>query len=341
MKIQLSRIVIVFLVALLSFGITHPLSAQEYIRHSDSCVPSELALPSGELYPNGIAWASDGTLYVGFVTSGRILRKRPGENWGLFFGGAEAVFAANSLRLDEKHGLLWGTSPDFLSSGQARPHRVFALDLTTGEIRRSLTLPGGGMPNDTFLTSDGIVYLTDTSSGAILRLRPKDKEFEVVYQDERLAGPSGIGAAGIVRTQDGTLIVNNFGTGKVYILDEVSRTPPELRELLLPRLIENPDGMGLAPDGSLVVLENAIQSGAGKILRIVDPLQPGPRNIEVLREGLESPVNLTITANGCALITESRIRHRLLPGHEADTPGRFRILEIPIGFTRFHDRNNH
>ncbi|HCF3395436.1 TPA: hypothetical protein NIB86_001767 [Pseudomonas aeruginosa] len=331
MKNQLSRIVAAFLAVIPSFGMIHPLSAQERAGHSDSCVAGELVLPSGELYPNGIAWLSDGTLYVGHVTSGRILRKRLGENWRLFFAGAEEVFAANSLRLDERHGLLWGTSPDFLPSGQVRPHRVFALDLATGEIRRSLTLPGGGMPNDTFVTSDGIVYLTDTSYGAILRLRPKDKKFDVVYQDERLTGPSRIGAAGIVRTQDGTLIVNNFGTGKIYILDEVSRKAPELRELLLPRLIENPDGMGLAPDGSLIVLENAIESGAGKILRIADPLLPGPRNIEVLRKGLESPVNLTITPNGCAFITESRIRHRLLPGHEEETPDRFRILQIPLG----------
>ncbi|MGH8452638.1 Vgb family protein [Pseudomonas sp.] len=340
MKIQLSSIAIACLTGLLTFGVTHPLSAQERIGRSDSCVPNELVLPSGEPYPNGIAWTSDGTLYVGFVTSGRILRKRPGESWKLFFGGADTVFAANSLRLDERHGLLWGTSPDFLPSGQARSHRVFALNLATGEISRSLTLPGGGMPNDIFVTPDGVVYVTDTTSGTILRLRSKDGGFEVVYRDERLASPTGIGAAGIVRTQDGTLIVNNFGTGKIYALNEGSRKTLQLRELSLPRLIENPDGMGLAPDGALIVLENAIQSGAGKILRIADPLQPGLRNIEVLREGLESPVNLTITANGCAFITESRIRHRLLPGHEADTPDRFRILEIPIGFTRFRDRNN-
>ena len=61
----------------------------------------------------------------------------------------------------------------------------------------------------------------------------------------------------------------------------------------LPRLIENPDGMGLAPDGALIVLENAIQSGGA------DPADPFPKaagmhRIEILREGMESPVNLTI-----------------------------------------------
>lgn len=62
----------------------------------------------------------------------------------------------------------------------------------------------------------------------------------------------------------------------------------------LPRLIENPDGMGLAPDGALIVLENAIQSGQGRILRIPSPKAAGMHRIEILREGMESPVNLTI-----------------------------------------------
>lgn len=61
----------------------------------------------------------------------------------------------------------------------------------------------------------------------------------------------------------------------------------------LPRLIENPDGMGLAPDGALIVLENAIQSGGGGSCGSF-PKAAGMHRIEILREGMESPVNLTI-----------------------------------------------
>ncbi len=98
----------------------------------------------------------------------------------------------------------------------------------------------------------------------------------------------------------------------------------------LPRTLENPDGMALAPDGSLIVLENAIRSGAGKVLRIAEPLAPGRRGIEVIREGLESPVNLTVTGQGCAYVSESRIRHRLLPGREGEVPARFLIHRLPL-----------
>ncbi|MCB2514758.1 hypothetical protein KQ720_15420, partial [Listeria monocytogenes] len=57
---------------------------------------------------------------------------------------------------------------------------------------------------------------------------------------------------------------------------------------------------------------------------------PGRRGIEVIREGLESPVNLPVTGQGCAEVSESRIRPRLLPGREGEVPARFLIPRLPL-----------
>lgn len=246
-----------------------------------------------------------------------------------FFAGSPAIFAATALRLDEPRGLLWGNSPDFLPAGRRRPHGVFALDLASGAVRRYLTLPGDGMGNDLAVAPDGTVYLSETRDGSLMRLRPGEPAFQVLLRDSRLAGPGGLGAAGIVRVDDDTLLVGNFGSGAIHVVEGVA-TRPRLREMELPRTLENPDGMALAPDGSLIVLENAIRSGAGKVLRIAEPLAPGRRGIEVIREGLESPVNLTVTGQGCAYVSESRIRHRLLPGREGEVPARFLIHRLPL-----------
>ncbi|HBO6305391.1 TPA: hypothetical protein L4741_004970, partial [Pseudomonas aeruginosa] len=173
------------------------------------------------------------------------------------------------------------------------------------------------------------VYLSETRDGSLMRLRPGEPAFQVLLRDSRLAGPGGLGAAGIVRVDDDTLLVGNFGSGAIHVVEGVA-TRPRLREMELPRTLENPDGMALAPDGSLIVLENAIRSGAGKVLRIAEPLAPGRRGIEVIREGLESPVNLTVTGQGCAYVSESRIRHRLLPGREGEVPARFLIHRLPL-----------
>ncbi|QJW57571.1 Virginiamycin B lyase [Serratia plymuthica] len=293
------------------------------------CVATSMTLPPGALYPNGIARASDGTLYVGLITSGRVLRKRPNQDWQTFFPGTDTVFASNALRLDERRGLLWGNSPDFLSAGKTRANRVYALNVADATLNRSLPLPEGEMGNDIVLGADGTVYLTETKGGGILRLRPDEAAFQTLYRDSRLTAPSGLGAAGIVILDDKRMAIANFGTGKLYTLS-YGDAQPVLSEILLPRTIENPDGMGLAPDGALIVLENGISSGQGRILRIAAPGAAGMHKIEIVREGMESPVNLDITPQGCALVTESRIRHRLLPGHETEVPDNFRVYQLPL-----------
>ncbi|MDW5501343.1 hypothetical protein R6Y99_16240 [Pseudomonas lundensis] len=323
------------LMALTLATVTPVVSAAVTVMPDATCASTSMTLPPGALYPNGIARASDGTLYVGLVTSGRILRKRPNENWETFFAGADTVYASTTLRLDEQRGLLWGNSPDFLPTGNTRPHRVFALNVSNATINRSLTLPEGGMGNDMVLAKDGTVYLTETKAGSIMRLRPGEANFQIIFRDKRLAGPNGIGAAGIVLIDDKVMAVANFGSGKLYTLSYGEKTP-RLSEILLPRTIENPDGMGMAPDGSLIVLENGIQSGQGRILRITDPSTTGVHQIEVIREGMESPVNLDITPQGCAFVSEARIRHRLLAGREAEVPDSFRIYQLQLPLTAAH-----
>lgn len=318
--------------ALLALAAAFTLSAPVQAAASADCTESSMTLPPGALYPNGIARATDGTLYVGLITSGNVLRKRPGQAWETFFPGADTVFASNALRLDERRGLLWGNSPDFLSGGKTRANRIYALNVADGTLNRSLALPAGEMGNDIVLGADGTVYVTETRGGGILRLRPGEAAFRTLYQDPQLAAPSGLGAAGIVLLDDRLMAVANFGTGKLYTLS-YNAPKPQLTEMRLPRLIENPDGMGLAPDGALIVLENGIQSGQGRILRIPSPKAAGTHRIEVLREGMESPVNLTITPQGCAFVSESRIRHRLLPGHETEVPDSFRLYQLPLPLT--------
>jgi hypothetical protein len=188
------------------------------------------------------------------------------------------------------------------------------------------------MGNDMVLAKDGTVYLTETKVGSIMRLRPNEANFQIIFRDQRLSGPNGIGAAGIVLIDDKVMAIANFGSGKLYTLSYGEETP-RLSEILLPRTIENPDGMGLAPDGSLIVLENGIKSGQGRILRIAAPSAAGMHSIEVIREGMESPVNLDITPQGCAFVSEARIRHRLLPGHEAEVPYSFRIYQLQLPLT--------
>lgn len=295
-----------------------------------------IQLPAGFQYPNGIAHTKHGTLYVGSVTSGQILRITPNGKTETFFTGTEEIFAATSLRLDERRSILWGASPDFLgvrgSDGKVtrRPHRIFALDTRTGKVLRVIPMPDGGFGNDLALDAEGGVYVTDSSRPRIYYLAPEATQLQVWAEDPQFRAQQ-IGLGGIARSLDGTLIVGMFSDGKLFKVTPQVQGKPLVEAIPLQRQLENPDGMQFAPDGSLLLTEGAIASGNGRLLRIQNILTPGstPKAIETLAAGLESPVNLTIAGQEI-YVTEARIRHRLLPGREAEVPDRFALRRFKL-----------
>lgn len=299
-------------------------------------------LPAGFQYPNGIAAASDGSLYVGSVTSGTILKISPAGEISPFFTGSEDVFAGTALRLDEKRGLLWGASPDFLGQRQPdggmtrRPHRIFALDIATVEVKKVILIPDGGFGNDLAIDDHGGVYVTDSARDRVLYLPPDADAFRVHVENPALGsngeGLARIGAAGIALSPDGkTLVVGVYGAGRLVRI-EGSGDTAHLRDIPVARPLENPDGFVFLADGSLLLTEGAAASGAGKVLLIPDVLAdtPGPRAVSVLADGLDMPVNLTLSPDGRrAFITESGLGHRFRAGGDPATPPQhFRVLPL-------------
>ncbi|MDM9385205.1 gluconolaconase [Chlorogloeopsis sp. ULAP01] len=308
-------------------------SVQSLAAPVDVLAPIELT--SNFQYPNGITRASNGTLYIGSVTSGQILRINPQGKIETFFAGNDEVFAANALRLDERRGILWGTSSDFLGvrtlNGETirRPHRIFAIDTRTGKILRVILMPDSGFGNDIALDEDGGVYVTDSSRPRIHYLAPGATQLQIWAEDKRFASKE-IGLAGIARKSDGTTIVGLFSAGEILKVIPQPQGGVKVEPILLVRKLENPDGMQFASDGRLLVIEGAINSGNGSLLRI-DVLSPGtqPKSIETLARGMESPVNLTVSDREI-WVTEARIRHRLLPGQEKQIPDRFFIRRFTL-----------
>lgn len=296
---------------------------------------NSIQLPPGFQYPNGIAHASDGTLYMGSVTRGQILRITPKGEVETFFPGTDEIFAATSLRLDQQRGVLWGASPDFLGVGSAngqvtrRPHRIFAIDTRTAKVLQVIPMPDEGFGNDIALDTRGGIYVTDSSRPRIYYLVPGATRLQVWAENEQLRSRQ-IGLSGIARSANGVLIVGMFSDGKLLSVTPQVQGKPLIKAIPLPRSLENPDGMQFAPDGSLLITEGAIASGNGRLLRIRNILDTGtPRAIETMASGLESPVNLTISGK-TIWVTESRIRHRLLPGKAAAAPDSFFVRRFTL-----------
>ncbi|WP_316429744.1 gluconolaconase [Leptolyngbya sp. NK1-12] len=294
-----------------------------------------IELPANFQYPNGIAHASDGTVYVGSITSGRILRISPNGDIETLFPGNDEVFAATSLRLDEPRGILWGSSPDFLGTrtpnGETvrRAPRVFAIDIRSGEVLRLVSMPEGGFSNDLAVDPEGGVYITDSTLACIHYLAPGATQLQTWAADERFQDDR-IGLGGIARRSDGVLIVGHYSNGSLFQVTPQPQGQPMVTAIPLERPLENPDGMQFAPDGSLILTEGAMTSGKGQLLRI-NVFAPGthPKSIETLASELKSPVNLTLVGTEI-WVTESQIRHRLIPEEEGNIPDRFFIRRFGL-----------
>lgn len=279
-----------------------------------------IALPPAAEWPNGIAFDRQGRLLVGAITAPVIARFEAGA-WTEKDIAAPGIFSVTSLTHDPARTLIWGTSPAFLEEDSDQRHGLYALDEMQLELVRFLRLPDDGFANDTEMAPDGRLLVTDSVNGRVLAYDWTRDAFETLAEDERLKPLSRVGAAGVTVDPQGRVYIANYETGELLVLvDGV------LRGIELPRTLENPDGLALARDGALLVAEGAVRSGNGRLLRIPDPAEPGQRPIDILREGLESPVNLTVGPDQAVYVTESRIRRRIGPNPTDADPSGFRVV---------------
>jgi len=282
----------------------------------------EITLPGKLVYPESITSTSDGTLIIGSLGHGNVLRVLPGksaaEEW--IKPGTGGLNGVLGVYADEKNKVLWVCSNNL--EGKGEPTSVKTFDLKSGAPKGTYPLPGeGSLCNDVAVGSDGTAYVADTRLASVLMLKVGAKSLEIAAKDPLLAGADGLAFG------DKTILyVNSVSANKLLRLDlGPDGKSKKIVELKLSRSIDRPDGMRALGTHQLLLAENS-----GK-MDIVTFDGPDKQNavIQTIKEGLESTPGVTAT-RGVAWIVEGKLNYRNDPALKDKDPGAFKMYAVPL-----------
>ena len=293
--------------------------------------PVSVAVPGDSVYPESIAAGADGTLYVSGLSSGGVYRIKPGasaaEEW--IKPGAFDTRSTFGVLVDEKAGLLLVCSNDASGIGVPGPSSVKGsflkgFDLTTGEGKLSVALPkDGSICNDFAIAADGSIFLTNTSSPQILRLKPGSKELDVWLESADFNQPKeGAGLDGIAFGTDGNLYVNTYTNGELYRVDVKDGAPGKITKLKTSRPLKFADGLRPVGEQTFIMAE-----GAGSIDRLT--VKGDEVNVETIKDGLAGPTSVARVGD-MYWVSEGQLSH-LFDAKSGPPKLPFRIVGVPAG----------
>lgn len=220
-----------------------------------------IPLPGTRVFPESIASARDGTLFVGSAGDGTIYRVAPGGPARAWLGseasGTRSVFG---VVVDDERGTLWAcTNAPLEGEGPGPALRSYALETgaATGHWRIAGETP---ICNDIALAADGSVFVTDTLGSRILRLAPGGAALESWYHDEEAL----FGVDGIAFEASGRMLLTNVIGNTLLALDMVDGRPGKLVTLEPSIPLGRPDSLRSLGDDRFLMTENE----AGRVTEV-------------------------------------------------------------------------
>src|SRR5579872_1237084 len=246
--------------AVLVFGVSFPVLPATPTFES-------IPIPGTKAFPESITSRSDGTLYVGRLGDGGIVRIKPHTHENAIFVQPGALGSRSILGVfaDEASNTLWACSNDLSvlgapATGSDTGSALKAFDLTTGIGKRSVSLPGThAFCNDITVDAKGSIYVTDSANPTILRLSPGATTFEVFAQDSEFSAPQsgGAGLDGIAFGSDGNLYVTTYTAGELLRVEVKDGKAGRITALSGDHRLGFPDALRNLGDNSFLLVEGA------------------------------------------------------------------------------------
>lgn len=237
--------------------------------------PVVLPLPA-DWYPESLAVAGDGSLYVGSWRQGAVVRVRPdtGRAEVVVPPASQGLSNAQGVLVDEARGALWVCSGDIgFTTVPATPSALKRYDLATGAPRGSFALPEEGYCNDLALDERGNLFVTDSRHPRVLRLASGATAL-AIWKDDPLLGSAAVfsdshgayvGLNGIAVDDAGAVIVSLVAAapGLLRIVPNADGSAGRATRIVAPRELKNVDALRALPHGRLVLFEsNAFGTGS-------------------------------------------------------------------------------
>ena len=294
--------------------------------------PASIALPGARAFPESITSTRDGTLFIGRLGQGGIVRANPRTGAAALFvaPGAAGSRSITGVFADEASKTLWACSNDLSalggpSGGRDRGAALKAFDLRTGAAKRSVPLPEPHpFCNDIAVDAGGAVYVTDSANPTVLRLPAGASRFEVFATNPQFAPPqpNSAGLDGIAFGGDGTLYVTTYAAGGFFRI-AVDKGRAGRMTKLQGKALVLPDGLRPLGRNSFLLIE-----GGGSLDR-VEVNGAGYRRTP-LRAGFRTPTGVT-RVGSVAWVSEGQMPLFFDPVRKSQSPILpFRIYAVPL-----------
>ncbi|MEY4549334.1 MAG: hypothetical protein RL685_5529 [Pseudomonadota bacterium] len=262
-----------------------PFSAVSVPLAGGTVAATDVRLTGNTFYPEGIAAAADGTLYIGSIGQSTIVRvpvnsTTPQE----FLAGGVAETAVIGIAVDDERDLVWFCDSD--PTDLPRTGAVVGVGIEDGEevVRHVLAADGEASLscNDLLVDPAGNLWITESSAGLLYRIDAASalmSDSAQLWMNGGLAAApeGGFGANGLALAGD-VLIVSNTGTGALFAVETVSTNPvSDARPIALFEgntgsvQLCGPDGLIAVPgaDDEIVVVESGdCAAGRPRVVRI-------------------------------------------------------------------------
>ncbi len=226
-----------------------------------------LFVAAPNLFPENLTYLKEPKLfYVGSLRYGRV--SSVDENGKLAtLCDDPRLISTFGLFADEARGLVYACNADIGLSVRSQPAKIgrvcglATIDARSGALVRYVDIigaePGGHLPNDGAIASDGSIYVTDTLSPVVHRVSKAGRAKIFVRNAAFGATSPAAGLDGIAIASSGTIVVNHISSGKLFRIDPSTKA---VSQVVVDGgvLLKGCDGMRFESDGRLAVTQGTL-----------------------------------------------------------------------------------